>query len=74
MDKKQYVVRLYDGFDNEWIDVCEPCSKEEAQVVWDEKTDKGSHNTSFQDIDYYKVFESETVMMYSQKGRELRGE
>lgn len=62
----KYVVRLYDGFDNQWIDVSKPLSKEEADAVWKENTQNGTRNTSYGDIDYYKVFPADTKMLYSE--------
>lgn len=58
-----FIVRLYDGFDNYWIDVSDPVSKEEATRIWNEKTDNGTRSTSFSDIDYYKVFPADTKMV-----------
>jgi hypothetical protein len=54
MDK--YIVRLYDGFDNTWIDISEPVSREEACKIWRECTLNGTKKTCFDDIDYYKIF------------------
>ena len=68
----KYIVRLYDGFDNEWIDVSEPVSKTEAEKILAEKTGNGTKNTCFNDIDYYSIFPADTVMFYSQEGRERR--
>jgi len=62
---KLYVVRLYDGFDNQWIDVSGPVSRPEAEEIWKQKTDNGSHNTKFEDIDYYNIFPANTKMLYS---------
>lgn len=67
MDKK-YIVRLYDGFDNEWIDVSSPVSKEEANRIWNEKTNNGTEKTTYNDIDYYAIFEADTVMVFSREG------
>lgn len=69
-----FVVRLYDGFDNEWMDVSQPVSHEEAQRIWNEKTEDGTVNTSYNDIDYYRIFPSDTVMRLSQEGRDLRAQ
>lgn len=66
---KNYVVRHYDGFDNEWIDVSGRVSKEEAQKIYDEKTNNGKSHTSYGDIDYYRIFEANTVMHFSEEGR-----
>lgn len=68
MSEELYVVRLYDGFDNEWMDVSKPVSAEEADRIWREKTEGGTKNTSYDDIDYYRVFPADTTMLYSREG------
>lgn len=60
-----YVVRLYDGFDNQWIDISEPVNKEEADKIWKEKTNEGKQNTKYSDIDYYSIFPADTKMLFS---------
>lgn len=60
-----FVVRLYDGFDNEWMDVSKPVSKEEATKIWNEKTKNGTQNTKYDDIDYYHIYPADTRMLYS---------
>ena len=62
---KLYVVRLYDGFDRYWIDVTKPLKYEEAEKEWNELTHDGTQNTKFDDIDYYRIFDSDTKMLYS---------
>ena len=62
---KLYVVRLYDGFDNLWIDICEPTTKKKAKVLWNKKTNNGTENTGYDDIDYYAIFPSDTKMLFS---------
>ena len=52
----EYVVRLYDGFDNHWVDVSRPVSREEAFAVWREKTEDGTQKSCFEDIDYFRIF------------------
>jgi hypothetical protein len=52
-----YKVRLYDGFDNEGIDVSKPVSREEAEKIWLEKTKGGTKNTCYNDIDSYVIEE-----------------
>jgi hypothetical protein len=64
-----YVVRLYDGFDNEWIDVSKPVSREQAEKIWNEKTDCGTNKTSYDDIDYYKIFSYEVPDNSTEKKR-----
>ena len=65
----KYVVRLYDGFDHNWIDVSKPGSREEAEKVWNEETKDGTVNTKFEDIDYYAIFPADTAMKFSEQGR-----
>lgn len=64
-EKHLYIVRLYDGFDNEWIDVSSPVSKEEAQRIWNNKTKNGTEKTEFNDIDYYEIFPADRIMVFS---------
>lgn len=59
-----FVVRLYDGFDNEWMDVTEPVEYREAKEVWLEKTEQGTEKTCFDDIDYYDIYPADTKMLY----------
>lgn len=63
--EERFVVRLYDGFDNLWMDVSAEVSGEEADRIWREKTNNGSRNTSFNDIDYYRVFPANTKMLFN---------
>ena len=60
----KYIVRLYDGFDYEWIDVSEPVTYREAERLWNEKTDNGTKKTKYDDIDYYKIFPADTTMTH----------
>ena len=60
-----FVVRLYDGFDNLWIDVSKPVSKIEAEKILNEETAGGTKNTKYEDIDYYCIFSANTKMMFS---------
>ena len=70
----KYIVRLYDGFDNEWIDVSNPISKEQAKKIWNEYTKNGTKNTSFDDIDYYKVFPADKIMLFSHPSGRWNGQ
>lgn len=60
-----FIVRLYDGMDNQWIDVSAAVSQDEARKIWLEKTENGTKRISFDEIDYYKVFPADTTMLYS---------
>ena len=62
---KLFVVRLFDGFDNIWIDVTESVSREEAERIWNDRTKNGTKNINFDEIDYYKIFEADTKMVWS---------
>ncbi len=64
-DKELYIVRLYDGFDNIWIDLCKPVLRKEAEKIWNKKTSNGTKNTTFDDIDYFKVFSADSKMFFS---------
>lgn len=65
MSEPKFIVRLYDGFDNQWVDVTGPLSEAEAHAVWLKETKNGTEKTSFDDIDYYKVFPADTKMYFS---------
>ena len=60
-----YIVRLYDGFDNQWIDVTEPVTSKEALLVWLQLTKYGTEKTRYDDIDYFRIFPADTRMLYS---------
>jgi hypothetical protein len=70
----KYVVRFYDGFDNEWKDVSKPVSREKASEIWNKKTNNGKKNATFDDIDYYSIFPADTVMKFSEVGKEIENE
>lgn len=59
----KYIVRLYDGFDNVWIDIEGSLTYDEAKKVWNERTKDGTKNTKYDDIDYYRIFPDDTVML-----------
>lgn len=57
-----YVVRLWDMFDG-WLDLTGPITKEEAEKLWNEKTNNGTRNTCYGDGDYYAIFPANTRML-----------
>ncbi|MCK4526281.1 hypothetical protein KAW18_02820 [candidate division WOR-3 bacterium] len=63
MSEEKFIVRLCDGFDNEWMDVSSPMSKEEAQRIWNNKTKDGTQEANFEWMDYYAIFPADTVML-----------
>lgn len=60
-----YIVRLWDGMDEHWIDMTTPMCKEAALLVWNEYTENGTRHTKYDDIDYYAIFPADTIMIYS---------
>jgi hypothetical protein len=67
-----FVVRLWDGFDGIWMDVSKPVTKEEADRIWNEKTNNGTERKCFNDIDYYSIFPADTTMLWT-SGHSLMG-
>lgn len=65
MNSDLFIVRFYDGFDNQWMDIAGPMSKKAADKILAEKTANGTKNTSYADIDYYAIFPADTRMLYS---------
>lgn len=65
-DEQLYIVRLWDGFDGEWMDIGEPMPKFDAeQLAGDKNFAKlGKRDAGYGDIDYYKAFPSDTVMHF----------
>lgn len=60
-----YIVRHWDGMDGVWTDCTKPVSYVEAKEEWNDRTQHGARNTSFNDIDYYDIFPANTRMIYS---------
>jgi hypothetical protein len=58
-----YVVRLWDGMDGMWMDVSEPVTANEAKRIWNEKTQNGTKNIGFSEIDYYAIYPADTKML-----------
>jgi len=73
--EKLYQVRLYDGFDYIWINVSKPVPYDEAERIWNEKTDNGTKKISYDDIDYYKIFPADTEMLVNKhRGINYKGQ
>ena len=70
VEKKLFIVRLWDGFDGLWCDVTGAVPLEEAEKVWNEHTQNGTKSTKFEHIDYYKIFPADTKMQWV-SGRSL---
>ena len=71
MREELFVVRLYDGFDHEWMDVSDVLPHDEAKKIWNQRTMNGTYKTKFEDIDYFAIFPANTVMRFSEEGRNL---
>lgn len=67
-----FIVRLWDGMDGIWCDVSEPVTKQEADRIWNERTENGTKSTKYADIDYYAIFPADTAMLY-RSGQSLMG-
>jgi len=65
----KYIVRHYDVFDEEWIDITGPLSKSEATNKYNELTKNGTEYASYEDLCYYKIFPFDTVMYLSEKNK-----
>ena len=64
----RFVVRLYDGFDHEWMDVTEPLPPERAIGEWARLTNNGTESVSYDDIGYYAIYPATVTMLYSREG------
>jgi hypothetical protein len=70
-DEDQYVVRLWDGFDGEWMDVSGPLSRADADKLAGDRNQArigagaGNRHGNFDEIDYYAVFPASTRMRFA---------
>lgn len=64
VDEQKYVVRLFDMFDG-WIDVSGAISKEEAEIIWNQKTKCGTKKINFSEGSYYDIFPANTRMVFT---------
>lgn len=60
-----YVVRQYDRFDREWIDIESDMTLPEAAKLWDKETKGGKDHTKYEDGHYFDIFPASTVMLFS---------
>ena len=68
----KFTVRQFDGMDGCWCDVATDVSGEEALRVWSDRTKDGTEKIKFADIDYYRIFPSDTHMVWDgSEGREM---
>jgi hypothetical protein len=60
--EKTKIVRLFDMFDG-WMDITSAVTEEEANRVWNDKTENGTRKTKYSDGDYYAIFPVDTKML-----------
>ena len=63
----KFIVRLYDGFDFEWVNCTQPIPLSDARTEWLKETENGTKRTEYANIDYYDIFPEDTRMLYSYK-------
>lgn len=67
-----YIVRHWDGMDGCWTDCTGEVARDEALCYWADKTDGGTRNASYDEIDYYRIFPGGTRMHWDgSEGREM---
>ena len=69
-----FTVRLWDGMDGCWCDLYEAkgVSAEAALDVWFARTEDGTKKISYAEIDYFRIFPTETSMAWDGgSGREM---
>ncbi len=60
-----FTVRVWDGMDGCWCDVVAGVDRETALRTWCERTVNGTKSTSYNDIDYYRIFPADTKMLWT---------
>jgi hypothetical protein len=76
-DQPQWVVRLWDGFDGEWMEIAGPMSEAEARREAEKRNQKhsGNKHANFSTaIDYYRAFPADTKMVFSDGHSMTRGD
>lgn len=73
-DEALYVVRLWDGFDGQWMDVSKPMPRKQAEKLAGDKNEgrsgsgAGNRDGHYSEIDYYAIFPADTTMLFSEEG------
>lgn len=60
-----FIVRVWDGMDGIWCDCTGAVSAEKALDEWEARTNNGTRQTKYEDIDYYRIFDADTHMHFS---------
>jgi len=67
-----YVVRHWDGMDGCWTDCTGDVGQEEALRYWADRTDGGTRQVDYAEIDYYRIFPGGTRMHWDgAEGQEM---
>jgi hypothetical protein len=61
---ESYIVRAWDGMDGCWTDCTGQVDREKALRCWAERTDGGTRNVGYDEIDYYRIFPGGTRMLW----------
>jgi hypothetical protein len=59
-----FTVRVWDGMDGCWCDVVANVELAFALRRWCKETADGTKSTKYADIDYYRIFTSDTQMLW----------
>lgn len=79
MTTSNWIVRHWDGFDGDWIDVSKEMSEEDAKKLAGDKNEArigsgaGNRNGNYSEIDYFKAFPANTRMHFSEGRSQTRG-
>jgi len=67
-----YVVRSWDGMDGCWTNCTGNVGRDEALRYWADRTDGGTHQVDYAEIDYYRIFPGGTHMLWDgSEGQEM---
>jgi len=67
-----FIVRHWDGMDGCWTNCTGAVAHDEALRTWAAKTEGGSKNIAYAEIDYYRIFPGGTHMLWDgSEGREM---
>lgn len=61
---ESYIVRLWDGSDGCWTDCTGEVDRDKALQYWAEKTDGGTRNVSYAEMDFFRIFPGGTHMLW----------
>ena len=67
-----YIVRHWDGMDGCWTDCTGDVGQEAALRYWADRTDGGTRQVDYAEIDYYRIFPGGTHMLWDgSDGKEM---